>query len=253
MEKLPLSVAVISFNEEHIIGKMLEAIYPIASEIIIVDSGSEDKTLEIAKGYNAKIFSEEWKGHVAQKNSALEKCTQDWILCLDCDEVCDSELLESISMVCRNQKTGSYSINRKTFYLGKMLEYAWQPDINLRLVHRSTNPEWHGIDPHDKLFTNTKASLLRGNLIHYSYKDLYHHISKLVKYSEISANSYYKAGKKFSLTKLILNPFAAFLRRYVVRNAWKDGIRGLLVGISTFIATFLKYAFLWEIEKKAKK
>jgi glycosyltransferase involved in cell wall biosynthesis len=171
LQKLPLSVAIISQNEERIIAQMLESVSKIASEIVIVDSGSTDRTLEIAKGFGANIFEEDWKGFIEQKNSAMQKCTNDWILFLDCDEVCNQELLESISDLIQDQKIGSYSINRKTHYLGKLLDYAWQPDVNLRLVHKSTNPIWRGVDIHDKLFSDTESILLRRYIIKYAYND----------------------------------------------------------------------------------
>lgn len=252
LEKLPLSVAIISFNEERIIGKMLESISCIASEIIVVDSNSTDKTPEIAKGFGAKVFTEDWKGHIAQKNSALKKCSQEWILSLDCDEVPDETMIENIKNIIQTNKIGAYYLNRKTFYLDKLLQHAWQPDWNLRLVHSSTDPIWKGRNPHDKLFCNQKASRLEGDLLHYSYTGLLHHFSKLVNYAKISAESYRKSGKKFKKRKMILNPFVAFIRQFIFRNAWKDGLHGFIVAFSTLISTFLKYAFLWEIEKKEK-
>lgn len=251
MNKLPLSVAVISFNEERIIGKMLESISEIASEIIVVDSHSKDKTHEIVKSFeNTKLFVEDWKGHVAQKNSALEKCSEQWILSLDCDEIPNEEQIKAIKEVVSKNEPGAFYLNRKTHYLGKLLNYAWQPDLNLRLVHRTTEPIWKGKDPHDKLYCNQKAKKIAGTLLHFSYTGLFHHYSKLVGYARISAESYFKNGKKFQKRKLILNPIIAFFRQYILRNAWKDGIHGLLVAMSTFVSTFMKYAFLWEIQNK---
>ncbi|MDC1068230.1 glycosyltransferase family 2 protein [Candidatus Kapabacteria bacterium] len=253
MKQLPLSVAVISFNEERIIHKMLDSISSIASEIIVVDSGSTDKTIEIAKKNGARVYIEEWKGHVAQKNSALSKCTNDWILSLDCDEIPDLDLLNEISDIINNKTFGAYQLNRATFYLGKMLKYAWQPDWNLRLVHKSTEPIWKGKDPHDKLYCNVKSKKINGKLIHHSYTGIYHHYSKLVRYAQISAESYHSEGKLFKISNLIVNPLSAFIRQYILRNAWKDGIHGFLVATSTMISTFLKYSFLWEIQSISKK
>lgn len=249
LNKLPLSVAIISLNEERIIGKMLEQVSKIASEIIIVDSGSTDNTIKIAKEFGATIYQEEWKGFVEQKNSALKKCDQDWILCLDCDEVPDGQMLIEIASKIKMGKPSAYYLNRKTVYLGKELNYAWQPDWNLRLVHSKFKPIWKGKNPHDKLYCDIKGENLKGSLLHFSYTGIKNHFLKMVHYSKISAESYDLAGKKFKKRNLILNPVIAFVRQYIFRNAWKDGIRGLIVALSTFISTFLKYAQLWEIQK----
>ena len=128
MERLPLSVSLISLNEEDNIGRTLESIKDIASEIVVVDSHSTDKTREMAKGYSARVFEEDWKGYVDQKNSALDKCTREYILSLDCDEIVSSDLKESIIRAVRDREADGYYINRKTCYLGRFLEHTWQPE-----------------------------------------------------------------------------------------------------------------------------
>lgn len=251
--KLPLSVSMISLNEESNLARTLEQIKPIASEIIIVDSGSTDRTIEIAKSFGAEVYSESWKGHVEQKNSALAKCSQPWILCLDCDEVPSDELINSISNAVIANHDISYYINRRTFYLGKLLKYAWQPDWCLRLVKKASNPVWIGLDPHDELISEFKSAKLNGDIIHYSYKNIYHHLSKSLEYARISAHSYHKNGKRFSCFKLIINPMINLTRHFIFNAAFLDGFRGLIVGFSAWLSTFMKYIFLWEIEQKKRK
>ncbi len=247
MSKLPLSVALISFNEEENIGRTLSSIADIASEIILVDSFSTDNTVGIARSFGAKVFQEEWKGHIEQKNSAFNKCSQPWILALDCDEVVNYELKQSIiEAIQRNQQIG-YFINRKTFYLGKLLRFAWQPDWKLRLVPRDCNPRWEGINPHDVLKVDCKVSKLKGFIIHYSYKDLKQHFDKTIYYSKISAKSYFELGRKFNILKLIVNPIFAFVRSYLINLGFLDGLRGFIAALSSFLGTFLKYIFLWEM------
>lgn len=252
MPKLPLSVALITFNEEQNIGRTLESIAEIASEIIIVDSGSTDDTIKVAEHFEAMIYSEYWKGHIEQKNSALAKCTHDWILSLDADEVVSDELKKDIIKAITNPKSEGYYIIRKTFYLGKLLKHAWQPDKKLRLVKRSTNPIWKGLNPHDELYIDGESSLLKGFLIHYSYKDIKHHFNKTIDYARQSAQSYYENGKKFHILNLLMNPPIAFLRLYVINLGFLDGFRGLLAGFSSYVYTFLKYVFLWEFWNKNK-
>ena len=176
MGKLPLSVAIITYNEEDIIGRTLDSVKDIASEIIVVDSHSTDRTREIAQSYGAKVYVEDWKGYASQMNSALEKCTQEWILFLDADEVVSEQLKESIKKELKNPKADGYLINRQTYYLGKFLKYAWQPEYRLRLVNRKANPKWvretHGY----LIVISDRIKKLEGNLYHYSYKSMYNHI-----------------------------------------------------------------------------
>lgn len=250
--KLTLSVALISFNEEDNIARTLQSVSKIANEIIIVDSYSTDRTVEIARNFGAIVYQEEWKGYIEQKNSALRKCSQTWILALDCDEVPDETLLRSIEKaVSENAKFG-YIIQRKTFYLGKLLKRSWQPDWKLRLVRRDCNPRWEGIEPHDKLVVDAPTKKLDGCLIHYSYRNVTEHFQKTIKYAKISAIAYNKMGKKANLWKLIVKPVYAFVRMYFLNLGIVDGIRGFFAAMSSSFATFLKYAFLWEIENSIK-
>lgn len=246
MQKLNLSISLISLNEEDNLLKTLEAIADIATEIILVDSGSNDSTVRIAESFGAKVFIEEWKGYVEQKNSALSKCTQRWILALDCDEVITPELRRSIIEVVQNDKKFAYELNRVTFYLGKKMKYSWRPDWKLRLVRRDCNPRWSGISPHDKLFVDCPIKKLKGELLHFSYKDLKDHFLKTVNYSRISAESYKAIGKKFCYHNLLLNPAFSFFKLYFLNFGFLDGLRGLIAAISSALSSFLKYAFLWE-------
>lgn len=247
-----LSIAIISFNEEDNIGRTLEAVKDIAGEIIIVDSYSDDRTVEIAEGYKATVFQEKWKGHIKQKNSALEKCTSDYILALDCDEVLTEELREEIREVLQNPEYAGYTLQRKTWYLGRLLNHAWQPDRKLRLVQRSAKPYWSGYDPHDVLFVVGKTADLKNYLIHYSYKNIEDHFKKTVNYTRITAESLYEKGKKFKFHKLLLNPVFAMFKHLVLKPSWLDGIPGLIAAFSAVVTVFLKYAFLWELQNKEK-
>tara|TARA_Y100000031_G_scaffold149585_1_gene187650 strand:- start:330 stop:1100 length:771 start_codon:yes stop_codon:yes gene_type:complete len=252
-EKLPLSVSLISYNEESSIARTLNSIKDIASEIIVVDSHSTDKTREIAESYGAKVFKEDWKGHIDQKNSALEKCTQEWIFSLDCDEVVSEELKNSIIEMKKKPDAEGFFINRKTYYMGRFLKHVWQPDWKLRIVKKSTNPRWGGYNPHDTLKINGSLKKLKGYIYHYSYKNVEDHFYRTVKYAKLSAQSYYDEGRKFKWHKPILNPISAFTKIFIIQRGFLDGYRGLFIAASSFIYTFLKYVFLWEIERNNGK
>lgn len=251
MAEILLSVSIISFNEEDRIKNTLESIKDIADEIIIVDSFSTDKTVEIAKSYNAKVFSEEWKGFTAQKNSSLEKCSGKWILCLDCDEEITKELsIEIKDIINSNTSSSGYIINRRTFYLGKLLKYSWQPDNKLRLVKKDDNPLWQGENVHEYLSVNGNTENLKNYLIHRSYKDISDHMMKTIKYAKLSAEDYYKKGKKASLIKILLSPIFAFNKLYFLNKSCLDGIVGLIAASSAYIYAFLKYVYLWNMQRE---
>lgn len=247
MDKLNLSVALIVYNEEERLPKTLESIKDIASEIIVIDSSSTDNTCAIAESYGAKIYNEEWCGFVEQKNSLTKKCTKEYILYLDADEVVNDELKQAITCAVQNGKSDGYYIRRKTHYLGRLLKYSWQKDERLRLVKASANPLWVGEIVHEELKVNGSTSHLAGYIIHYSYRDIDDHFKRTIRYARLSAESYYKKSKKFKLSRMIFSPAIAFMKIYIVKGGFLDGIPGLIAGISAFVYGFLKYAFLWDI------
>ncbi|MDR2152564.1 MAG: glycosyltransferase family 2 protein [Helicobacteraceae bacterium] len=253
MNETLLSVAVITFNEEGNLARTLEAIKTIANEIIVVDSHSSDRTREIAQDFGAKVFEEDWKGHIAQKNSALEKCVGKWILSIDADEVASAELIKSIAQAIASDNADGFMISRKSVYLGKTLNYMWRPDLHLRLVKRDAKPRWSGYNPHDSLKIEGKIVKLKGDLIHYSYKDLSDHWNRLIVYARLAAESYAQKGKRFSLLKLLFNPMWGVTKSYIFRLGFLDGIQGLFAAFSKGVYIFLKYAFVWEIEQAAKR
>ncbi len=244
--KLSLTVALIAHNEEDRLPPTLEKIADIASEIVLINSVSTDKTIEVAQSFGAKVYTEEFKGYVEQKNSLIPKCTQDWILFLDADEVLNDELKAAIVKVIKEDSHSAYEMNRLTFYLGRLLKHAWQPNYRLRLVRRDSNPKWVGEIVHESLETNSKVERLPGYIIHYSYRDVNDHFQRTVRYAQMSAQSYIKRGKKSSLFKIIFSPFFSFFKLYILKLGFLDGIPGYIAAQSAFIYTFLKYVYLWE-------
>ncbi|MEJ2643165.1 MAG: glycosyltransferase family 2 protein [Desulfosarcinaceae bacterium] len=250
-DKLPLAITIISYNESANIGRTLESVVRFAAEIIIVDSFSTDDTCEIAARYGAHIYQEAWKGMVAQKNSAMSRCTQPWILSLDCDEVVSSKLGDDIAAAVTSGPHDAYLIKRRSHYLGKRLKYSWYPDKKLRLVRRSAQPHFEGYDPHDRLVANGSIGELEGDLIHYSYKNLEDHFLRIVKYAHTAARSYHVAGKKFHWYQAILRACFAFTKRYFIQRGFLDGLHGYIVAVSSFTYVLLKYFFLWEMSDDA--
>jgi glycosyltransferase involved in cell wall biosynthesis len=248
--KLPLSISLITKNEEKRLARTLKSIADIASEIIIVDSGSTDNTQFIANQYNANFSYNQWNGFSEQKNCSLNKCTQKWILCLDADEEVTEKLKQSIIKVIEEDKNFCWMFNRKTFYAGEILNHSWQPDKKLRLVKKEQSPLWTGGLVHEELKANAPIKQLDGDVIHFSYFDVFHHFHKTIEYSKLSAQNYYVKGKRFTILKFIINPILAFFKSYFIKRAFLEGIRGIAVSFSYMTNTFLKYLFLWEIENK---
>jgi glycosyltransferase involved in cell wall biosynthesis len=251
-ERLPLSVAIISFNEETNIGRCLEALRDLATEIIVVDSHSTDRTVEIARGLGAKVMPEDWKGHIGQKNSALDKCSCEWILSIDCDEVVSPELKESIRRTVLQGSAEGYKLNRKTFFLGRWIEHAWYPDWKVRLIRNGAG-RWSGFDPHDRLTVAGSVGKLDGDLYHYSFRDLRDCLERTIRYAANEAGSYYREGRRASIVNLLVNPLHGFFKHYLIKRGFLDGLHGFIISMLNGIYVFMKYALLWEMQREQRK
>ena len=170
---------------------------------------------------------------------------------IDCDELVTDTLKEEITDVITSDVKASFKINRKSFYLGKLLNYTWQPDMQLRFVRRDASPKWIGGIVHEQLVVEGIVKKLNAYMIHYSYRNLKHHIEVAVKYSKLSAEKMMTQNRKFSVFNLIFNPSLAFIKMYFFHIAFLDGIRGFLASTIVSFGTFMKYAFA--IEKKFRQ
>ena len=244
--KLPVSVAIIANNEADRIEMTLKSVSHFASQIVVIDSGSTDGTQDLCRSYGAEVYEESWKGFAGQKNSLTDKCSCEWILYLDADEVITEKLHREIETAITRNDVAGFSINRKTFYLGRLLEHAWQKNYRLRLVKKSANPLWRGEIVHEELVIDGICENLKEHLVHYSYRDIRDHFIRTIKYARLSAYSYKKRGRRPSLVKLLVNPIFSFIKLYIIKFGFLDGIAGLVAGVSAYIYTFLKYAFLYE-------
>ena len=244
---LPLAVSIITLNEEQNLPRCLASVRELAAEIVIIDSGSTDRTAEIARQFNARFEVHSWPGHVAQKNVALNRCTQPWVLSLDADEALTPELASAI----REHLTGpaplvdGFFINRRTFYLGDWLWHIWYPQWRLRLVRRAA-AQWQGHDPHDRLEVTGTTTRLTGDLLHYTYRDLADHFLRMIRYARVLADVYEREGRRFRWHQLVVTPWLEFLKYLVLKRAWRDGWRGWIVACMHMISVFAKYTFLFE-------
>jgi glycosyltransferase involved in cell wall biosynthesis len=252
MSKLPLSVAIIAYNEEARLPRCLQSVQAIAGEIVVVDDGSKDRTVEIAEQHGARVIKHEWLGYVGQKNFAWEQCREPWVLSIDADEVLTPELAASIERTLQGEELlDGYALNRRTFYLGDWIWHAWYPEWRPRLARRE-KARWKGVDPHDYLDVQGRVGKLEGDLLHYSYKDLQDHLKRTLDYARIGAEGDIQAGKRFRWHKLVFSPWVRFWRCILVKQAWRDGWRGWIIASSALIAATAKYAFIYEHERNQR-
>jgi glycosyltransferase involved in cell wall biosynthesis len=251
MKKNAISACIITFNEEGNIRECLESLKWV-DEIVVMDSYSTDKTCDIAKEYTEHVIQRSWPGHVAQKNNVLEYATNEWVLSLDADERISPELRKEIEVELQKKALpwDGFCIPRLTFYLERWIRHGgWQPDIVLRLFKKSKSC-WSGKDPHDKVILDGKAKRLKSPIYHYNYRDLSHQIATIDSYSRISSEGLDKEGRKFRYSDLLLRPPFRFLRDYLLKQGFRDGLPGLIIAINTSFYVFTKYAKLWELKKK---
>ena len=249
-----LSVSIICSNNEGTIGRVLESIAEIADEIIvIVDTNSTDNTFEICQQFTDQVSVEEWRGFLNQKNEALRRCSGDWILDLDSDEVVTPELKKEIIEAISSNQAQGYFLNRRTFYVGKYMHFAWQPDWRLRLVKKDAQPKWGGDAIHSLLFVEGETARLKSHLDHFSYKDVDDHMRRILQYAKGVAKNRYKSGKRFSLFKALTAPLLAFGKQYLLKRGFLDGFRGFIAAFSSGMYSFLKNVYLWEIAQNETK
>lgn len=245
-----LSVLIRTKNEERNIQRAIRSVQGLADEIVVLDSGSEDNTIKLAKNMGAEVFFKEWEGYSQQINYGIELCQGEWIFLLDADEELTEELRDSIREAISTQEYKAYMVNRRTYYMGRFLSHAWQPEWRVRLFKKG-HVRFEGV-LHEKAIFSGKAGKLKGYLNHYSFKSLDHQYKKLVEYARLMAKAMKEEGRSFRLYKLLLNPLWDAFKVYFLKLGFLEGLRGISIAFSTFFYVFLKYLFLWEMELKEK-
>lgn len=251
-----LSVVIITFNEEKNIARCIESVKEIADEILILDSGSTDKTKEIACSYDkVKFYVHPFDGHIQQKNRAKDLATHEWVLSLDADEAVDETLAHNIAAIKGKWQKDGYYMNRLTNYCGHWVKHSnWYPDRKLRLWNRYKG-EWRGINPHDKfeMFEGDKVTgFIKGNILHYSYYSLEDHYKQVEYFTNIASKAYVEKNIKAPWWKLIVNPTAKFIDHYLLHLGFLDGIAGWHIARISAYATYLKYKKIRSLYKAQK-
>jgi glycosyltransferase involved in cell wall biosynthesis len=246
----PLSVIIITFNEEQNIGRCIESVKKVADEIIVLDSYSTDQTVETARSHGATVFQEKFRGYIGQKNFAMQLASNNYILSLDADEALDDKLLASILEAKKSFAFRAYSMNRCTNFCGHFIRHGlWYPDKKIRLFDRRI-VKWGGLNPHDKIEVKNGFAVehLKGDILHYSFNTVEDHIWQNNRLSTIAAVSLYSLGRRSSWLKMLIHPSWTFINGYFFRLGFLDGFDGFTIAINTSHQVFLKYNKLLRLQ-----
>lgn len=252
-----ISATIIALNEEKDLPRCLQSL-KFCDEIILVDSGSTDKTAEIAKSYGAKVLQEAWRGYGQQKNFAMSHSTHEWVLNLDADEeVTESLRNEILREISSENPSTAYAIARKTFYLGKWIRFGgWYPNYVTRLALKSKS-RWTEPNVHEELKTNDglMPKRLSNPMHHYTFTDISDQIRTNLKYARQGAHDLFEKGRPASILKLIFKPIGKFFETYILKRGCLDGLAGFIISVNAAHSVFMKYSFLIELhrEKASRK
>ncbi len=237
-----ISAVVISYNEEHKIESCLESLVGVVDEIVLVDSHSTDRTVEIARRFTDRITFQDFLGYIEQKNFAAAQAENDWILNIDCDERLTPELARSIQSVREELgRHAAYEMPRKTFYVYRWLNHCWYPEYRARLYDRR-RCEHTGTNPHDRVrIREGTLGRLSGDLLHYSFDSIGDHIKTLDRFTEIAARKLIESDRRITMFTPFAHGVWTFFRLYVLKRGFLDGFAGLAVSILSFMHVFAKY------------
>ncbi|MBI4028654.1 MAG: glycosyltransferase family 2 protein [Verrucomicrobia bacterium] len=243
-----ISAIVITRNEEERLPRCLKSLQ-WADQIVVVDSGSTDRTVDVARSYRAEVFTEEWKGYTAQKNSALAKATGDWVVSLDADEEFSPKAMNDVQKLAQadDPSVQAYAFRRKVFYLGRWIRHGdWYPDYVVRLWRRGSG-RFEGGHVHESVQVSGTVKHLRSEILHYTYRDLEDQKARLRKYALLWAQDQFDRKRPVAWSDLCLRPPARFLRAILLKSGWMDGWRGWLIAWMCAREVRLKYRNLRDL------
>lgn len=252
--RTPLSLVVITKNEEKNIKRCLSSV-PFASEKLIVDSGSSDKTTEIAESYGARVLYHVFENFSSQRKWAVEQAKYDFVLLLDADENLNPEMAEEIERICSDETSRNsfnvYRLKRKSFYMGRLLRFGpWLMDRPVRLFHRKAVFSG-GELLHDKIKTTEKINIVhKGFIEHHPYESLYEHASRMSTYCMICADEMYSLGRRSSILHIIFRPIWKFIVSYIFYGGFLEGVPGFTASFSSSVYVFWKWSMLYEKQKR---
>jgi glycosyltransferase involved in cell wall biosynthesis len=257
---IPLSVCILACDEEQELERCIRAVQWADEVVVLVDAKSRDGSEATARRMASRVECRAYSGDIDQKRYCTTLAKNDWVLIVDPDEVVSDRLAKSIrervsSEMTSNQAQGrdrvvAFQVNRLTHHLGRWIRHGdYYPDWKLRLFRKSC-AHWTGRDPHGRVEVDGACRRIEGELFHYSYRDLADQVSRIQFFSDQAAQSLVRDGQRFRIRDLILRPFARFLRGYLLRSGFKDGLPGFMIAVASAFYVFLKYAKQWEGQRE---
>lgn len=237
-----ISATIITQNEERNLPRAIESLR-CCDEILVVDSGSTDRTVEIAEKFGARVLDANWRGYAGQKNYASDQAAHDWVLSIDADEALSEDLEAEIWQIKKNgPRYDAYTVPRMAQYLGRwILHSGWYPDRKIRLFDRR-KAKWVGQFVHERVVSTGRVGALDGNLLHYTCGSLSEHLKSMDRYTTLAAEEVVECGKPVGAGRLLLDPPWTFFRTYFLQGGYLDGLEGLAIAYMASLYTFLKYA-----------
>jgi glycosyltransferase involved in cell wall biosynthesis len=239
---MKITATIITLNEEHNIARAIESLR-CCDEILLVDSGSSDRTVEVARKLGARVIEAAWPGYAQQKNFAAEQAANDWILSIDADEAISEELEAELWNLKKNGAScDAYTMPRLAQYLGRWIRHSgWYPDRKVRLYNRA-KARWTGEYVHESVKVEGKVGHLDGNLLHYTCASLSEHLKTMDRYTTLAAEEIVARKQQVPAYRLAVDPAWTFLKSYLLQRGFQDGVEGLAIAYMAALYTFLKYA-----------
>jgi glycosyltransferase involved in cell wall biosynthesis len=249
-----ISAVLIALNEEKRLEAALKSVRDVASEIVVVDGGSTDGTVRLAKRYTDRVFERKWTNFADQKNFANSKATRPWILSLDADERVSPELKDEIVALRAGEPScAGFSIPRQVYYLGRWIRHSgWYPDRKVRLF-RADRARWEGDYVHEKLVFSGPVEKLGAPIHHFTYAGIADHVARINRFSDLGAQKLYAKRKKCRLVHLVGWPSGRFIKSYFLKLGILDGFPGFVIAVLNGYSVFIRYAKLREIWKKGER
>jgi len=241
-----ISAVVITYNEEANIERCLAGL-AFADEIVVLDSLSTDRTVDLARHYTDRISQREFTGYADQKNAAMQLASNDWVLVVDADEVVTDQLAAEIRKAVESDAYAAYRMPRLSYFWGKPVRHCgWYPDYVVKLMRKS-RARYPDRLVHETPDVDGCVGTLKSDLLHYTYRSFDELCRKMVAYARAAARQKLADGERFRLRKMLFAPGLMFLKKYIIKQGFRDGLRGFVICAMTQVGVFLRYAMLWEM------
>lgn len=244
----PISLTVITLNAESHIARCIKSV-PFASDVVVLDSGSTDRTREIAESLGARVFNEEWRGFGAQKQRATQLAKCDWVLNLDADEALSDESIQELkNLLAQKPTVEALQFPRLSFHMGRWIRHGgWYPDWQVRLFDRR-RAGWTSASLHEKVEFKTSHRVQKP-ILHWVFRDLSDQVVTNDRYSTLGAKQLQEKGRKFRVFHLMTKPLVKFSETYIWKGGFLDGLPGFIIAVGAAYSVFLRWSKLWEMER----